>query len=201
MNLSPIKETFGQDNQTWLGSAHGTSSADTATLDLTTFTQAVHYPNGYLPSGTPLAKITSSGKYGPYEATGSVTASTTAGSTTLTATTGTFNSVEVGDVVSGAGIPGGTVVDSVTDATHVVMSQAATATATGVAVALGDSSGRETLAGFLLTPVRVVVYGSGAVEASASGPILLHGEVVQANLPFPIDAAGIANVAGRIIFV
>jgi len=67
MNLNPLKETVGQDDQSWLGSAHGTSMGRSITLDLTTFTANTHYPNGYLFSGIPLGKITASGKYGPYD--------------------------------------------------------------------------------------------------------------------------------------
>lgn len=66
MDLTLKTESFGQDNQSWLGSAHGTDMARTITLDTSTFTAATHYPNGYFPSGLPLGKITASGKYGPY---------------------------------------------------------------------------------------------------------------------------------------
>lgn len=38
----------------WLGSAHGTSNAPTGTPDVAAFTAATHYPNGYLPEGTPV---------------------------------------------------------------------------------------------------------------------------------------------------
>ncbi|MFE0039434.1 head decoration protein [Streptomyces sp. NPDC059015] len=66
MNLTPSVEGFGQDDQSWLASAHGTDTARTITLDTSTFTSGTHYPNGYFPSGLPLGKITASGKYGPY---------------------------------------------------------------------------------------------------------------------------------------
>jgi hypothetical protein len=66
MNLTQTTETFGQDDQSWLASAHGTSNARTITLDTSTFTSGTHYPNGYFPSGLPLGKITATGKYGPY---------------------------------------------------------------------------------------------------------------------------------------
>ena len=66
MNLNPTTETFYQDDQTWLGSAHGTSSARTVTLDISAFTEGTHYPNGYIPSGTPVGEITASGLFGPY---------------------------------------------------------------------------------------------------------------------------------------
>lgn len=66
MNLSPTIVTYGQDDQSWLGSAHGTDAARSITLDKSTFTSGTHYPNGFFPSGLPLGKITASGKYGPY---------------------------------------------------------------------------------------------------------------------------------------
>ena len=38
-----------------------------ATLDLSKFVKATHYPNGFIPSGVPLGKVTATGKYGPYD--------------------------------------------------------------------------------------------------------------------------------------
>lgn len=66
MNLTQTTESFGQDDQSWLASAHGTDTARSITLDTSTFTSGTHYPNGYFPSGLPLGKITATGKYGPY---------------------------------------------------------------------------------------------------------------------------------------
>jgi hypothetical protein len=66
MILTPTTEAFTQEDQRWLGSAHGTDSARSVTLDTSAFTSGTHYPNGFFPSGLPLAKITASGLYGPY---------------------------------------------------------------------------------------------------------------------------------------
>lgn len=66
MDLSIRTESFGQDDQSWLGSAHGTDTARSITLDVSTFTAGTHYPDGWLRSGLPLGKITASGKYGLY---------------------------------------------------------------------------------------------------------------------------------------
>lgn len=41
------------------------------TLDPSKFTANTHYPNGYLPSGTVIGKVTASGLYGPYDDTAS----------------------------------------------------------------------------------------------------------------------------------
>lgn len=66
MDLSIKTETFDQDDQSWLASAHGTDTARSITLDVSTFTAGTHYPDGFLRSGLPLGKITASGKYGLY---------------------------------------------------------------------------------------------------------------------------------------
>jgi Bacteriophage lambda head decoration protein D len=130
MDLSMRTETFGQEDQSWLGSAHGTDMARSITLDVSTFTANTHYPQGFLLSGLPLGKITATGKYGPYN-------------------------------------------DAQTD-------------------------GTQTLAGFLLTGVRVNTLDN---TIDVQGALYIHGVVVAAKLPVAVDAAGQADVAGRIIFV
>ncbi len=57
-------ETIGTGDQSWLGSAHGIRNARTEQLDISAFTAGTHYPNGYIPSGTPVAKV--SGLLVPY---------------------------------------------------------------------------------------------------------------------------------------
>lgn len=37
-----------------------------ATLDISKFTAGTHFPNGFIPSGTVVGKLTSGGKMGPY---------------------------------------------------------------------------------------------------------------------------------------
>jgi len=128
MDLSVRTETFGGDNQAWLGSAHGTSSGRSITLDKTLFTPANHYPQGYLRGGTPVGQVTATKKFGPYD-------------------------------------------DAATD-------------------------GRQTLVGFVLTPQTFATGGGTDIIA----PLYEHGAIIEANLPIPIDAAGRADVAGRIWF-
>lgn len=60
-------ENFGAGDQSWLGSAHGLGNCRTETLDLSAFTAATHYPDGYIPSGTPVSKV--GGVLVPYDAT------------------------------------------------------------------------------------------------------------------------------------
>lgn len=68
VSIAPQPGTsFITDDPSWLGSAHGTDSTDTITLDVSLFTAATHYPNGFLPGGLPLGKVTATGLYGPYD--------------------------------------------------------------------------------------------------------------------------------------
>lgn len=58
-------ETLGAGDQSWLGSSHGLRNCRTETLNLAAFTSASLYPNGYIPSGTPVAKV--AGLLVPYD--------------------------------------------------------------------------------------------------------------------------------------
>ena len=66
MDISVRSEAFGVEDRSWLGSAHGTEATRTVTLDVSTFSDSTHYPNGHIPSGTVLGRITATGLYGPY---------------------------------------------------------------------------------------------------------------------------------------
>ena len=65
-------ESFGSGNMSWLGSEHAVNAARTEQLDISSFTAGTHYPDGYIRSGTPVAKV--GGVLVPYDATeGTVT--------------------------------------------------------------------------------------------------------------------------------
>jgi hypothetical protein len=79
MNLTLKTEVFGNENHAWLGSARGTESPRSGTLVLSAFTAADHYPDGQIPSGTPLSQFTSGpdfdpavATYGPWTGTGAL---------------------------------------------------------------------------------------------------------------------------------
>ncbi|WP_187368118.1 hypothetical protein [Nonomuraea terrae] len=236
MDLSMRTENFSFDDQSWLGSAHGTDAARTITLDVSAFTAGVHYPNGYFPSGLPLAKITASGKYGPYAAnpgevqTVTITGGPTGGTYTLTfdgETTAAIaynatasavqtalealSNIEPGDVTAAGGPHPGTAV-TVTFAggylgENVPQMSAASGSLTGgttptVTVTTttgggsGSADGTEMLAGFLFCAVDAPALTTTDVGAA----LLEHGRVIASKLPIAVDAAGQADVAGRIIF-
>lgn len=85
INVKSTSIAVGDDS--WLASRHGTDDIQTITLDISTFTEGTHYPNGFLKSGLPLGEITASGKYGPYVASPSevqtITVDATGGTFTL----------------------------------------------------------------------------------------------------------------------
>lgn len=59
-------ESFGADSKHWLAQRKGLDTMESVTLDLSLFT-ADHSPDGFIPSGTVLAKVTATGLYGPYD--------------------------------------------------------------------------------------------------------------------------------------
>lgn len=233
MQLQPTFDSFSQDDQSWLGSAHGTDSGRPCTLKTSAFTAGTHYPNGYFPSGLPIGKRTSDGEYGPYagransQQTVSITGAT-AGTFTLTLegqTTGTIAwnatastvqtaleglpSINPGDVVvTGGALPTtnvvvsfqgartGQVVGALTIGSGSLTGGTPTVAQT-TAGGPGATDGTQVLAGFLFTSIKSPASSSTDVV----GVLFEHGKVIASKLPIAIDAAGIADVAGRIIVI
>lgn len=83
MDLTVRTTAYQADGRVWLRGSHGTEPGanPSITLDLTAggFVAGTHYPNGYIPSGTILGKITTSGKYGVYDSAASDGRQTAAG--------------------------------------------------------------------------------------------------------------------------
>jgi hypothetical protein len=238
MQLTPLNQTFGQEDQSWLASADGTDFARPVTIDITKLTPSIHYPNGYLASGIPLAKLTATGLYAPYAPetdsvqSVTVTGAPTGGTFTLTwdgdtttalnhncANTDVLAALEaLADIGNGnvavSGPVGGPflVTFEGTLASAAEASMTATASLTGGTTpgvtiastttggAAGASDGQQTLAGFLFTSIEVI-NRDGSTPAVVSGAILDRCKVLAAKLLFPVDAAGVAQVAGRIIFL
>lgn len=70
--------SWNADSQAWLANRKGMDTCRPITVDLALFT-ADHCPNGFVPSGTALAKVTATGKYGPYTTAGAGGLETCAG--------------------------------------------------------------------------------------------------------------------------
>lgn len=60
------ESTLAQDDKSWLATRMGIDTARSITLDLSLFTGGTHYPNGFIPSGVALGKVTATNRYGPY---------------------------------------------------------------------------------------------------------------------------------------
>jgi hypothetical protein len=69
MDISVRKTDFQVENRSWLLGPDGTRPGDnpTVALDVSKFDEETHYPNGFIPSGIVLGKVTAGGKYGPYD--------------------------------------------------------------------------------------------------------------------------------------
>lgn len=67
-DITVRKTDYQVEKRSWLLGPLGTEPGQTPsiTLDLSAFA-ADRYPNGYIPSGTVLGKISASGLYGPYD--------------------------------------------------------------------------------------------------------------------------------------
>ena len=69
MDISVKTTVYQSEDRAWLASAHGTDATESITVFTAAFTRATHYPNGFIPSGMPVALITTgpgAGAYGPY---------------------------------------------------------------------------------------------------------------------------------------
>lgn len=88
MDLKTRTESFQAGNFKHLASDIGLYDAETITLDLSKFTAGTHFPNGFLPAGIVLGKVTATSRYGPYGGLSSevqtITVDATAGTYTIT---------------------------------------------------------------------------------------------------------------------
>lgn len=69
MDFEVRSEAYAPESRGWLRGPHGTEPGTTPsiTLDLSLFTKADHYPEGFIKSGIVLGKVTATGLYGPYK--------------------------------------------------------------------------------------------------------------------------------------
>lgn len=66
-DIAVYSTAYQSEKRSWyLGTADQPGFTIGGTLDISAFTAATHYPNGYLLAGIVLGKITATGLYGPY---------------------------------------------------------------------------------------------------------------------------------------
>jgi hypothetical protein len=112
------------------------------------------------------------------------------GSMTVTGNPGGVYTVTFGGLLAGTDVAQMTATPTGGTGTVTI----ATTTAGGANPAASD--GTQTLVGFLYAPVPA----PAATTTDVVGAMLDHGKVVNSRLPVPVDTAGKADVAGRIIF-
>ena len=106
----------------------------------------------------------------------------TATSTTITVTTGTTAGLAVGQPISGAGIPVGATIATITSPTSFTISAAATATATGVELTVDAGGYRQinvgdfTSIGADFATISGVITGAGTLAKEGSGILNLRGD-------------------------
>jgi hypothetical protein len=224
-DISVMRTPYQTEKRDWLLGPHGTDPGATPSivLDVSAFTANVHYPNGYIPSGANLAKITASGLYGPYTVSNEVQTITEGGSglTSFTLTWNGQTTASLDDQATAAevqaalealsNIPAGAV--SVTGnpgGVYTVTFQGAlagtdvaqmTATPTGgtgtVTIATGTAGGTEGSGGLEVCAGHlfssVKVPNVLDTTKDVGGALLVHGFVKLSKLPFGLNANGQAD--------
>lgn len=62
-DIAIVEETFYTRDGTWEASPHGAGNCRSGVLDVSSLTEAVHFPDGYAQDGIPLGRITANGRY------------------------------------------------------------------------------------------------------------------------------------------
>lgn len=141
-----------------------------------------NYLNGNMRSA-PTVTTTANGTFVSYPGSRSVMdAITTNASTTLTSATANFTGADVGTSVSGVNIAAGTVVQSVTNSTTIILSNAATATGSNSTVTFGASTVVYSIVGnsILRTENGTVTN----IASSTDGPLTQTNDVTLSNTEF-----------------
>jgi hypothetical protein len=224
-----LEETFGAGDQSWLASTHGIYECRTVPLDISAFTEGVHYPDGYIKSGYPLGQITASGLYGPYTGDSTDEVQTvTEGGSGLTSFTLTLSGHTTGSIAAAAAAA--TVQAALEALTNVGAGNVAVSGSAGgpYTVTFQGDLANTNVAQMTATPtggtgtVTVATQTAGGADASSDGrevlagflytdqkvvgtsdfavPLLDHGKVKVDNLPIQFAATG-HNTTGLFVFV
>lgn len=199
-------ETIGSGDQSWLGSAHGIENCRTELLNISAFTAATHYPDGYIKSGQPVAKV--GGLLVPYDDTQTLPAPTLNAPTTATTggtlAAGTYYYKVTAVNAVGETIGSNEVSQATTGTTSTVgLSWGAVAGATGYKVYRATVSGGQSTSPALVATLGAVTsytdtgtaVSAGAVPAT-NGAVVATGSAVLAGLLFTDQAVvGTSNFA------
>lgn len=227
MDISLREETYLSEDRSWLASQHGTEAIRSVTLDVSAFTEATHFPNGFIPSGMGVAEL-NSGLFGPYAGRANEVQQFDLGAASAGDFTITFDGETTGNIAFGATAAA---VQTALEALSNINPGDADVTGgplpgTAVVITFGGQYAGEnvpeiTIDGTGLTDGTVTIStttqgGTAADGESFAGHLFTstqirgtadvgaslfeHGFVVEANLPanHGLDAAAKADVAGWI---
>jgi hypothetical protein len=224
-DISVSTSAYQVEKRSWLLSQHGTDPGTTPsiTLDVSAFTAGVHYPNGYIPSGTNLAKITATGLYGPYTVSNEVQTLTEGGSglTSFTVTFGGQTTASIAAAATAAQVQAALEALSTVGAGNVTVTGSAggpyTVTFQGTLAGTDTAAMTTTPTGgtgtvTVATTTAGGTEGTGGLEVCAGhlfssvkvpnlldttkdvgGALLVHGFVRLSKLPFGLNANGQAD--------
>lgn len=224
-DISVLTTQYQVEKRSWLLGTHGTDpgSNPSITLDVSAFTPSVHYPNGYIPSGTNLARITATGLYGPYTVTNEAQVLTVGGSglTSFTVTFGGQTTAAIPAAATAAQVQSALEALSTIGAGNVVVTGNAggpwtltfqgalagtdvaqvTTTPTGgtgtVTPTTGTAGGTEGSGGLEVCAGHlfssVKVPNTADTTKDVGGALFVHGFVKLSKLPFGLNANGQAD--------
>ncbi len=133
-----------------------------------------------LNSGTSLADVEIAGNFDLAPgAAATPTLTTTSGSTTVTLTAGTTTGLTVGQAITGTNIPAGSYINSINSTTSISISQAASASGTGIAGTIAEGGFRQIqvddngTTNLDFATVSGVIGGTGGLSKIGSAPLIL----------------------------
>lgn len=221
------RKSWGRGNRQWLGSTHALEDAASVRPDPDLFTET-DFPDGYVPSGTPLGRVTADGQVGPYtgDSTDEVVTLTESGSglTSFTITFGGDTTDALDDDATAEDVQAALeALDSIGEG-NIEVTGGPLATGPFTLTFVGDLANTN-VGSVTTTPtggtgaVDVAVTTAGGADASADGrevlagfladdreipadggwPMVWHGRIYVDKLPLAFAATG-HNTNGQFTF-
>lgn len=199
------RKFWKRGDRRWLGSTHALDNAKSVRPDPALFT-AANYPDGYVPSGTPLGVVTATDMVGPYTGDSTEEVQTlTEGGSGLTSFTVTFDgdtTDAIDDDATAADVQAALeALDSVGDG-NVVVTGGPLATGPFIVQFVGDLANKD-VAAMTTTPtggtgtVTVATTTAGGADGSADGREVLDSFLAD-DRELPADGGWPAVWHGRI---
>lgn len=206
-------KSHGNEDQRWIGNGGVPGMhPKSIVLDRSLFDLDSAYPNGYIPSGVPLGKVTATGLYGPYSGADNRTEESvtfTEGGSGLTSWTITYNGHTTGslddDATAADVLAALEALDDFAPGDLLVTRTAVAPSAWTVTASPTGSLKNTDLGSFTTTPtggsgsVAVAVATAGGAESSSDGRQVLAGHLF-ASVSYDRDAASTADLPAALFW-